>query len=1072
MGIDKKTQMKHEDVITKDLSPNSQALIVRENLIDRLIRFSVWNPAFIFVGIGLVVLVGVLAFRSVPVDAVPDITNVQVQVNTPVPALAPETIEMNITYPIETSMRSIPQVESVRSITRYGLSQVTVNFVEGADLFRARQLVAERLQTVGLPQGAQPELGPIATGLGEIFHYKIEAKQIARIPAERERQLMRLRTLQEWDIKPRLLDVEGVAEINTIGGHPEQYYVQPDMNLMATYGVHLDDLVNALKESNRNTGGGYVQQSAEQFIVKGDGVFRDMDAIRAVPVKVLPDFSTISVGDLARVDIDRTLRTGAAVEGGNEVVLGTVMMLQGENSRVVAKRTGEHLLSIAKTLPDWAHIEILYDRSDLVDATIKTVQKNLIYGALLVIVVLFFLTGNLRAALITAIVIPLSLLATLALMELGGFSANLMSLGALDFGIIIDGAVIVIDHCIHRLRERSLELDRNLSRHEVRDLVAAAAVQIRNAAGFGQLIIIIVFLPIFALTGIEGKMFRPMAIAFVFALLSAFIFSFSVVPGLAGLFLSGKKQAISTGLMARLEMLYGNILLKVMRWRFAVIMTALLTLISGSFIFFSMGSEFIPRLYEGSLAVQFIRPVTIGIDRSVEMEEISQKLLLEFSEIKTAFGRIGTAEIATDPMGVNTSDTIVMFKPASEWPAMPNGRVRTPAELKKAIAKKLRGEIPGQRILMSQPIQLRFNELMEGTRADISLKVFGDDLNILELETARIAELIGTLPGSGDVEAEMRGRSYVLNVKPDWVALRRHGTSSRELLDTIQIALGGEQVGYLYKGLRRFPLLVRLDDAHRRSLSTIRNLPIGVEENTTIPLQRLSKIEFTESFEAIKRESSRRRAAVLINPASRDTAGFVRQAKELIDSKIKLPQGYYMEWGGNYKNLARAGERLQILVPLALMIVAFMIYSAFRNSMQTLLVFCIVPFAIVGGVFNLAFFGLPFSISAAVGFIALSGIAVLNGIVLISFWNELHKLKIGGADLIVQGATLRLRAILMTALTDILGFLPMMMASGMGAEVQKPLATVVVGGLISATAATLILLPLFYKLSGQTEMQN
>ncbi len=1043
------------------------------NPIDRLIQFSVNNPPFILVGVLCVVLAGVAAFRSIPIDAVPDITNVQVQINTAVPALAPETAEMNITYPIENVMRSIPKVSGVRSVTRYGLSQVTVDFEEGANLYLSRQLVSEQLQSVQLPDGVQPRLGPISTGLGEIFHYVVEAREIEASPEKRIVQLMRLRTLQEWDVKPRLLQVKGVAEINTIGGFPEQYYIQPDPAKLARYGVHIDELSTALRESNKNTGGGYVQQSAEQFIVQGDGVFRSIGQIRDITVEVLPDLSVITVGDLADVQLDRELRTGAAVVNGREAVLGTVFMLLGANSRTVAADTAAQIKEIKRTLPEWATIKVVYDRSELVDATVATVRENLTFGAILVIFVLFLLTGNLRAALITAFVIPLSMLATLFLMDSQGYSANLMSLGALDFGIIIDGAVIVIDNCIHRLGDRARTEGRDLDRSEIRATVTAATIEIRNAAGFGQLIIVIVFLPILTLTGVEGKMFRPMATAFIFALFSAFVISFTVVPGLAGALLSGKLQTKPHFIMGLLESLYSRALSMLLRLRWIVLSVALVLLTAGGVVAGGLGSEFIPRLYEGSMAIQFIRPVTIGIDRSIELDRLSQNLIREFPEVRDVFSRIGTAEIATDPMGVNTADTFVMLKPTTQWPTAASGARRTPEELQAAIAEKLKAEIPGQRILLSQPIQLRFNELMEGTRADVSLKIFGDDLDQLQSVSTEIAGIIQGVPGAGDVEAELRGKSPVLNITPDARQLMRYGISARELLDTVQMALGGEEVGFMYRGVRRFPLMLRLSENRRRSLETIRNLPVGAQDTLTVPLHQLAKIEFIESYDTIKRESSRRRTAVLINPRGRDTAGVVEDARLAIEERVQLPDGVFLEWGGNFENLEEARSRLMVVAPLSLAIVAFMIYSAFRSGSQTLLIFALIPFALVGGLLNLAFAGLPFSISAGVGLIALSGIAVLNGVVLVSFYNELRKQNLQGVELIQQGASLRLRAVLMTAFTDILGFLPMMLASGMGAEVQRPLATVVVGGIFTATIATLVLLPIvYYMLHGREDIQR
>ncbi|MEQ9364573.1 MAG: CusA/CzcA family heavy metal efflux RND transporter, partial [Leptospirales bacterium] len=766
---------------------------------------------------------------------------------------------------------------------------------------------------------------------------------------------------------------------------------------------------------------------------------------------------------LATIRPDRELRTGAAVWNGNEVVLGTVFMLLGENSRAVAAATGEQLAEIERGLPGWARLEVLYDRSELVDATIATVRENLTYGAVLVIIVLFLLTGNLRAAMITAFVIPLSMLATLFLMDLNGYSANLMSLGALDFGIIIDGAVIVIDNCMQGISLRARETGRSLSRPEIRAVVCEASVRIRNAAGFGQLIIVIVFLPILALTGVEGKMFRPMAMAFVFALISAFVISFSVVPALAGLCLSGKYKPVRRGFMSRLEDQYEKLLGRLLSARRGVVLVATGVLLVGGAAYFVPGKEFIPRLYEGSMAIQFIRPVTISVDRSVELQRISQQLILEFPEVREVFSRIGTAEVATDPMGVNTADTFVMLKPAGQWPIRAEDGRRSPDELRADIARKLKAEIPGQRFLLSQPIQLRFNELMEGARADVSLKVFGDDLEVLQELTAKIAEVVGRVPGAGDVEAELRGKSPVLNITPDYRELKRYGISAREVLDAVQLALGGEEVGHIYRGVRRFPLYLRLAEDNRRSLETIRELPVGVQENLTVPLRKIARIEFVDSFDTIHRESSRRRAAVLVNPRGRDTAGVVTEARALIERDVEIPEGYFLQWGGNFKNLENAQNRLMLVVPLALALVAFMIYSAFRDLARTALIFFLVPFALTGGLINLALAGLPFSISAVVGFIALSGVAVLNGVVLINTYEELRSEGLDDETLAARGAKLRLRAVLMTALTDILGFLPMMVATGMGAEVQRPLATVVVGGIVTATLATLTLLPVAFS---------
>ncbi len=1031
-------------------------------LIDRVIHFSVYNRGTVLLLTAMAALAGWTSFQSLPIDAVPDITNVQVQVNTSVEGLAPEEIERNVTVPAETAMSGVAGVTQVRSITRFGLSQVTVVFEDGVDIYRARQLVSERLQAVAgqLPARVHPRLGPVSTGLGEIYFYALEAKQVAS-GEERVKQLMELRALQEWFVKPRLLTVKGVAEVNTIGGHEKQYHIQPKPSLMARYGLHFSDIEEALESTNQNAGGGYVQQSAEQFIVQAVGLFRNEDDIRAVPVKTLENLRTIRIGDIADVELATELRTGAALVRGKEAVLGSALMLMGENSRTVALRVAERIKEVEKALPEGYIIETVYDRSDLVNATLRTVEHNLVTGAVLVIIILFLLLGNTRAALITALTIPLSLLVTFIVMKRLGISGNLMSLGALDFGIIIDGAVIVLDNCVRVVQERAKSLGRSLDREELKRAVYEASVEIRAAAGFGEMIIVVVFLPILALVGIEGKMFAPMAATFCIAVLAALALSFTTAPALASLLLTGKVLDAEPWLMRKAKELYAPALDKALGRPKRVMALGLAAVAAGVGLFSLLGGEFLPQLDEKSIVIQFIRPANVSIDQSVALEGVSQDLLGEFGEVSNVFSRIGTAEVATDPMGVNLTDTFIMLKPEKDWPAV-DGRRRSKAELIEAMTERLEAEVPGQRLLVSQPIQMRFNELLEGTRADVAVKVYGDDMDTLARLTREVAETVEKVRGAGDVEVELKGTSPVLRIIPKEGMLHKLGVSTREVLETAEMALGGHEVGQLYEGMRRYPIVIRIKGEQRSDLDAIRQLPVGIGANATIPLAEAAAVRFEETYGSINREQSKRRAAVMVNPRGRDTEGFVEEARKAVEAGVKFPPGYYVEWGGNFKNLQEARSRLLLLTPIALALVLMMIYAAFRSVGQTLLVFSCVPLALVGGVVGLMLNGLPFSISAGVGFIALSGIAVMNGIVLVHYFNDLRREGLSGAPLIRQGALIRLRPVLMTALVDIFGFLPMMLSTGVGAEVQKPLAAVVIGGIFSATLLTLLVLPTLY----------
>ncbi len=1017
---------------------------------------------FVFMATLLLIVFGFKSFQELSIDAVPDITNTQVQINTQVKGLVPEEVERMVTFPIEYSMNGIPGVDNIRSISRYGISQVTVVFKEGTDIYRARQLTSEKLQTITLPSNVSPEMGPISTGLGEIFHYSIEAKKVEKDPTKRLIQLMELRSIQDWFIKPRLLTVKGVTEVNTIGGYEKQFFIQPNIEKMTKFGIHFDDIENVIEESNLNVGGGYIQQTGEQLLVRGVGLLQNIKDIENVVVKRLSSYQVIKIKDIAEVKFDKEIRTGAATVNGEESIIGTAFMLLGENSRAVAERVSTKLSDVEKDLPEWVELKVLYDRSNMVNATLKTVEHNLIMGAGLVIVFLLLLVGNLRAAIITSLMIPISLLMTFILMRWQNVSGNLMSLGALDFGIIIDGAVIVIENCVHRLQKRGKELGRELTRAEVKQLVIDSAIEIRSAAGFGELIVIIVFIPLFALTGVEGKMFGPMAMTFIMALSSALLLSFTVVPALAATFLSGKTKDKKPYLMKLAERIFKPALESALQFKKIILGIGIASILSGVFLFSRMGAEFIPQLDEGDFAIQFIRPANISTENSVELQRISERVINTFPQVRDVFARTGAAEVATDPMGVNISDSYVMLKTRDKWPE--DEHIKNKKDLMNEIKEKLELHIPGQVLMISQPVELRFNELLEGTRAALSAKVFGDDLDELIKYSKEVAEVISTIDGAGEAESESKGKSPLLQYVPKIDTLADLGVTARPVLDAISTAIGGREVGHIYDGVRRFPIVTRLSEEERADVMTIRKLPVGISEGYTVPIEQVADISFVETFSSVNRENSLRRVAVLVNPETRDIESFVKKAQAEVESKVKLPEGYFIEWGGTFKNLKSAKERLSILVPMALLLILAMLYAAFKNFAQVVLIFACAPMALIGGVLSLNIMGMPFSISAGVGFIALSGISILNGVVLVTYFNRLISDGKSPDDVVREGAMTRLRPVLMTALTDIFGFLPMIFSTGLGAEVQKPLATVVVGGILSATLLTLIVLPSLYRL--------
>jgi cobalt-zinc-cadmium resistance protein CzcA len=1013
-------------------------------MINKIIRFSVKNKAIVFFLTALVIVWGFVSFSQLPIDAVPDITNNQVQVNTTAPGWSAVEIEKTITYPVESAVRGIPNTTEIRSISRLGLSQITIIFEDDMDSFRARQLVSERLQTLGdaLPEGVAPQLGPISTGLGEIYQYVVEFKEIAKSPAERQKQLTELRTIQDWLVKPRLVSIAGVAEINTIGGFERQIHIKPAPLKLARYGISFADIENAVKNATQNIGGGYIEQDAEQFVVQAVGFLENENEILALPIKTLSNFDVITIGDVAKVSEGKENRNGTATYNGRESVLGTVMMMTGENSRRVAERASERIAEISRDLPNGVEIIPVYSRSDLVNATTGTVWHNIISGAILVIIILFILVGNIRAALITALTIPLALFITIISMNQMGISGNLMSLGALDFGIIIDGVVIVVDHCMRRLKERKGDTD---------EIVIEAATEIRNAAGFGQLILLVVFLPIFALVGIEAKTFQPMASTFIIALMGALVLSLTLAPALIAWLLNKKRADDSSRIMTWLETGYRKIITWILDRTNMAIAFASVLICAGFILFARLGAEFMPQLQEGAFAFHLIRPQNISLSASADMQEKAEKVLMSFPEAEHVFSRIGTAEVASDPMGVNVSDTYIILKNFGQGVDF--------EKLTEDMLAKLKNDVPGQNALASQPIQMRFNELLEGSRADLTIKIFGDDLTELEELGEKVEEIIKPISPESDVELDKTGNFPVFTIEPNLAALKRYGVSKAAVLELVKLALSGIEVGYFFDKDKRFPIVIRLDENERADIEVIKKLPVPIFADTTVPLSEIANVGFKDTFASINRDDGRRRATIMVNIRGIDTQAFVERAQAAVAQNLKLPEGYYLEWGGQYKNLQAAGARFAVLIPLTLIIVFFMIYMAFKSVLQTTLIFMGIPFAVSGGIIGLYLAGLPFSISAAVGFIALLGIAVLNSIVLINGFNSI------GGELhgrVVEGSVSRLRAVLMTATTDVLGFVPMAISTGIGSEVQKPLAMVIIGGITTSTILTLAVLPAIY----------
>jgi len=1039
-------------------------------MFERIIRWAITHPVPVLLGVLAMAVLGGFSYQKLPIDAVPDITNVQVQINTPAPGYSPLEAEQRVSYAIETAMAGLPGLQQTRSLSRYGLSQVTVIFRDGTDLYFARQQVGERLQAARaqLPAGVEPALGPISTGLGEIYLWTVEAEPGARRPDGQPYTLTDLRELQDWVIKPQLRGVPGVTEVNTIGGQAKEYHVTPDPAQLAAYGLGLADVVAALERNNANVGAGYIERRGEQYLVRAPGQLASLDDIGQVLLRSEGGVP-VRLRDVARVSLGAELRSGAATANGQEVVLGTVFMLMGENSRRVSQAVDRKLGEINRNLPSGVRAVPVYDRTTLVDRAIDTVKKNLLEGALLVIAVLFLFLGNLRAALLTALVIPLAMLFTFTGMVQQKLSANLLSLGALDFGIIIDGAVVIVENCVRRLAHAQHQRGRLLSRAERLQEVFLAAQEARRPLLYGQLIIAIVYLPIFALTGVEGRMFHPMAFTVVIALLGAMLLSISFVPAAVALFMGQRVAEQENRLMAWARRAYAPVLRRAMAAKPLVLTAALLAVGLSGLLASRLGSEFVPSLNEGDFAIQALRIPGTSLSQSVAMQQqLERRLKEKFPEIERVFARTGTAEIAADPMPPNISDAYVMLKPAAAWPEPRKTRDQLLAAVQAEVE-----QLPGQNFEFSQPIQLRFNELISGVRADVAVKVFGDDMAVLDASAQRIATLLKSLPGAAEVNIEQSGGLPVLSVRVDRDKAARYGLALQEVQDTLAIAVGGRTAGQLFEGDRRFDIRVRAPEALRVDLDALQRLPLalpatgkgGESVRRFIPLSEVAELTLAPGPNQISREDGKRRVVVSANVRGRDLGGFVAEARQRLQQELRLPTGYWLGWGGQFENLQSASQRLQIVVPVALGLVFLLLLAMFGNVRDGLLVFTGIPFALTGGIVALWLRGLPLSISAAVGFIALSGVAVLNGLVMLSFIRGLRDAGRPLDEAIHEGALTRLRPVLMTALVASLGFVPMALATGTGAEVQRPLATVVIGGILSSTALTLLVLPVLYRLA-------
>src|SRR5215510_12064025 len=1073
-------------------------------MLERIIRFAIEHRMLVVLLTMAAAGLGGYALQRLPIDAVPDITNKQVQINTEAAALSPVEIEKQVTFPIETALAGMPGLESTRSISRNGFSQVTAVFRDHVDIYFARQQVNERLTETreSLPPGAEPIMGPISTGLGEVYMWTVEyaspqtititdgmpgwqsdgtyltpEKQRLATPLARATYL---RTVQDWIIRPQLKNVAGVAGVDAIGGYVKQYHVQPDPMQLVAYGLTFQDIIEALERNNVSTGAGYIEHKGEAYVVRADGRIANEEQIASIVVGTRQG-TPISIRDVATVGLGRELRTGGASENGEEVVVGTALMLLGENSRTVAAAVDAKMRDISKSLPPHVQVKTVLNRSKLVNATITTVEKNLAEGAFLVIAVLLLLLGNLRAALITALAIPLSMLMTAIGMVRAGVSGNLMSLGALDFGLIVDGAVIIVENCLRHLAEQQYALGRLLTRRERLHEVWLATREMIQPSVFGQAIIITVYLPILSLTGVEGKMFTPMAMTVIFALVAAFVLSLTFVPAMVALCIRGRVTEQENILVRLAKWVYAPVLRLALRLRYVVVPLAVAAFVGAVLLFGTLGQEFVPTLDEQDIAAHAMRIPSTALTQSLQMQSQVEKALSAFPEVALVFAKTGTAEMASDPMPPNVSDTFIILKPRDQWP--------NPDEPKSALIQRMEEaleEVPGHNYEFTQPIQMRFNELISGVRSDVAIKVYGDDFNAMQNAAAAIAQVLQSVPGAADVKVEQTTGLPILSVLIDRAAIARYGLNVADVQDVVAIAMGGQEAGLVFEGDRRFPLVVRLPESHRQNpdaLATLR-IPLPHQENGSkptrtaalrpaaatadrppyIPLGEVARFEIAEGPNQISRENGKRRIVVQANIRGRDLGSFVADAQQQIAAQVPLPPGSWLDWGGQFENLVAARQRLSLVVPLCFFLIFLLLFSAFNSAKYAVLVFTGVPLALTGGIVSLWLRDMPFSISAAIGFIALSGVAVLNGLVMVTYINQLRLRGAARDEAIIQGAMTRLRPVLMTALVASLGFVPMALAAGTGAEVQKPLATVVIGGLVSSTLLTLVVLPALYRI--------
>lgn len=1052
-------------------------------MIEKILKFTVHNPIIVIAFTLAAAGFGVYSFTKLPIDAVPDITNNQVQINTMLPGYSPVQMEKQVTYVIETGLAGIPGLETTRSITRNGFSQVTAIFDEGVSVYFARQQINERMREIKdeLPMGAEPKMGPISTGLGEVYMWTVDFKEGSAkhgavglqadgsyITPEGQHLITDvekasfLRTVQDWIVKPQLKGVKGLAGVDSIGGYVKQYNVEPNVDQMIALGLSFDELISALKKNNQSIGPGYVEKDGESFLIKSDERIESMKEIEEIVIATR-DGQPIRVKDIAKVRIGKEMRTGSSTKNGHEAVVGTAMMLIGENSRTVAQAVDDQLALVNRTLPPDIEVNPVLNRKKLVNSTMETVARNLGEGALLVIAVLFLFLGQFWAALITALVIPLAMLLTASGMVYSHISGNLMSLGAIDFGLIVDGAVIITENALRRLGAKQHKLGRKLNYSERIDEVLAASKEMIQPTVYGQAIIMTVYIPILTLSGVEGKMFHPMAATVLFALFAAFILSVTFIPAMVALLVRGNLDEKENKLVKWVQKIYAPILDKVLKFPTTVISASILIVFGSFALFYQLGEEFVPTLDEQDIAMHAIRIPSTSLTQSTEMQKQVEKTIKAFPEIAYVFSKTGTAEMASDPMPPNVSDTFIILNPRDKWP--------DPHLSKEGLIAKLEEKlvlVPGNAYEFTQPIEMRFNELISGVRSDVAVKIYGDHFEPMQKTADEIARVLQQIPGAADVKVSQTEGLPVMDVKINREAASRLGLNASDALDVLAIAAGGGNAGQVFEGDRRFDILVMLPESSRQDITALENLPIPLTGSKkshfpTVPLGQIATLKISDGLNEIEREDGKRSIIVQANVRGSDLGTFVEKAKARIQKEVKIPSGYWITWGGQFENLLSARERLLVVVPICLAVILLLLFTAFNSIKHALIVFTGVPLALTGGIIAIYLRDIPFSISAAVGFIALSGIAVLNGLVLISFINQLAKEKTNLDAAIKEGSLTRLRPVLMTALVASLGFIPMALATGTGAEVQKPLATVVIGGLISSTLLTLLVLPALYK---------